>query len=220
LSLQRRILFVTAVDAETQAVRRAKAGTVVTAGIGRTNAAAATTETIVRDGPFDAVVSIGVGGALPDSSNEMLSIGDTVVATRCVYAEEGLVTPDGMFGMEGLGFPLGDFEGNAVPVDPMLLQQLSPHFATSPIATVATCSGTDDAARDIAIRTEARIEAMEGAAVVHAARRLQTAAIEVRVVSNTTGDRKRQQWDLPLALEALRTATERLSEVLLSAAAP
>ena len=44
---------------------------------------------------------------------------------------------------------------------------------------------------------------MEGAAVVHAARRLDVPAIEVRAISNTTGDRDRQQWDIAAALTAL-----------------
>ena len=44
---------------------------------------------------------------------------------------------------------------------------------------------------------------MEGAAVVHAARRLHLPAIELRTISNTTGDRDRQHWDLPGALDAM-----------------
>jgi futalosine hydrolase len=44
---------------------------------------------------------------------------------------------------------------------------------------------------------------MEGAAAVHAARRLGVAGIELRTVSNTTGDRDRQAWDLGRALAAL-----------------
>ena len=54
-----------------------------------------------------------------------------------------------------------------------------------------------------AARTKAVAEAMEGAAVVHAARRLGVPAIELRVISNTTGDRDNQKWDLAGALAAL-----------------
>ena len=46
-------------------------------------------------------------------------------------------------------------------------------------------------------------EAMEGAAVVHAAARQGAGAIELRVISNTTGDREKQQWGLEEALKAL-----------------
>jgi futalosine hydrolase len=120
--------------------------------------------------------------------------------------EEGIVTAKGFANMAGLGFPLGDFEGNAVPVDERLLDQLSAIFSIGPIATVATCSGTDAAAAEVVRRTGALAEAMEGAAVVHAARRLKVPAIELRAISNTTGDRANQQWDLQAGLAALGQA--------------
>ena len=199
-----RILVVTSVPAETEAVGSGEGVTVVTAGIGRTNAAATVTEAIVRGGgAYDAVLDAGVAGSLPDAA---LALGEAVVATACVYAEEGLVTPAGWLDMTGLGFGLGDFEGNAVPVDAGLLGRLEPRFRCGPVATVATCSGTDAAAREVVRRTGAIAEAMEGAAVVHAARRLGVPAIELRVISNTTGDRDRQQWDLRGALESLGTS--------------
>ncbi|MHC4217263.1 MAG: futalosine hydrolase [Planctomycetota bacterium] len=194
--------MVTSVPAEAEAIGSPDGAMVVMSGVGRTNAAAATTEAIVRGdaGGFDAVLNAGVGGALPDGA---LALGEAVVATTCIYAEEGLIAPDGFHDMAGLGFALGDFEGNAVPVDAQLLEKMRARFRTGPIATVATCSGTDAAARTLVLRTGAIAEAMEGAAVVHAARRLGVAGIELRVISNTTGDRDRQQWDLAGALDVL-----------------
>ena len=44
---------------------------------------------------------------------------------------------------------------------------------------------------------------MEGAAVVHAAHRVSAPAIEIRSISNTTGERESQAWDLDLALNNL-----------------
>ena len=197
------ILIVTAVDAEAQAIGEIPGATVIAGGIGRAAAASATTRAILQDGPFDAVINAGVAGALPGGG---LEIGDVVVASSCVYAEEGVMTPWGFESIETLGFRLGDFDGNSVPVDAALLELLSSLFATAPIATVATCSGTDALAAEIAERTKAVAEAMEGAAVVHAARLLDAAAIEVRTISNTTGDRDKQQWDLPRGLTALHDA--------------
>src|SRR5262249_14258648 len=148
---------------------------VVAGGIGRTNAACATTVGILRSGPFDAVISAGIAGALPGSS---LDVGDAMIASHCVYAEEGIAIPAGFRDMRELGFTLGDFEGNSVPVNESLLARLSQAFRSGAIATVATCSGTDAAAAEVVRRTGALAEAMEGAAVVHAARRLGVPAIE------------------------------------------
>lgn len=215
------ILIVTAVAAERVAIadRMPDAADVrvVEGGIGRTNAAACTTEQLLTKGPFHAVISAGVAGSLPPiGDTPPPAIGTVLVATECVYAEEGLASPDGLVDVAAMGLSLGDFTGNRVPVDQGLLQQLRASFPAGPIATVATCSGTDQAALRVARRTGAIAEAMEGAAVVHAARRLGVPAIELRAVSNRTGDRAEQRWDLSGALAALGSAADRAIRTLLA----
>jgi len=214
------LIVVVAVEKEAQAIGAIDGAQIVIAGVGRTNAASATTEAILnawKRGGIDGVISAGIGGALPAENNdETLKIGETIVASFCVYAEEGIITARGFAGMEALGFPLGDFAGNAVPVDEELLDRLSGTFRIGPIATVATCSGTADAAREVVRRTGALAEAMEGAAVVHAARRLKVPAIEIRAISNTTGDRTQQVWDLQAGLEALGRAAREATTLLVS----
>ena len=113
-----------------------------------------------------------------------------------------------------MGFALGDFPGNVVPVDQDALNSLADHFRCGPIATVATCSGTDEAARQVEQRTGAVAEAMEGAAVVHAAFRLGVGAIELRTISNTTGNRQQQIWKLDEALTALSSAVRKMAIIL------
>ena len=210
------ILIITSVDAEARAIGVHENVRVVVGGIGRANAAAATTEAILKHrGPIAGVISAGVAGALPKSK---LTHGDCLVASSCIYHEEGIICPSGFANMASLGFSLGDFEGNAVPVDEQLLDALNSVFAIGPIATVATCSGTAGAAAEVERRTGALAEAMEGAAVVHAARRLRVPAIELRTISNTTGDRSNQQWDLKRGLDALgvamRQALAKLCDVM------
>jgi futalosine hydrolase len=98
-----------------------------------------------------------------------------------------------------------------VTSDGQLLAALGiPHVQA--IATVSTCSGTNALAREIVTRTGAEVEAMEGAAVGLVASRLGVGFAEVRVISNTTGDRGSQQWDLPGALAALREWVVRAGE--------
>ncbi|MCH2144548.1 MAG: futalosine hydrolase [Phycisphaerales bacterium] len=195
-----RLLIIVAVDREADAFRSISDAVVVAGGVGRTNAAVATTRSILEEGPFDAVLSMGIAGSLPGRD---CSIGDVVVGSRAVYFEEGIETPEGFSDLASLGFPLGDFEGNEVPADPALLDRLKGLGILAPIATVATCSGTDRAAGIVAQRTGAVAEAMEGAAVLHAARVLGVPSLELRVISNTTGNRDEQVWDLPRAFEAL-----------------
>lgn len=198
--MARRILIVTAVQAEADVIGRPDGTFVVASGIGRTNAAAATTAAILSDGPFAWVISAGVAGALPKSN---LSIGDIVVANKCVYFEEGLQTTGGFQNMTKMGFSLGNFNGNEVPVDSWMLEKLGSLGIVAPIATVATCSGTDEHAALVQKRTHCACEAMEGAAVVHAANRVSAPAIEIRAISNTTGNRDSQEWNIELALKNL-----------------
>jgi futalosine hydrolase len=206
MSTAPRILVVTAVEAERDALGTACLVAphvhAVVGGIGRANAAATVGHALARS-PYAAVVSVGIAGAL---SGPDLPVGALVVASECVYVEEGIETPEGFLDMARMGFPLGDFEGNRVPVAPGLLRTFAGLGVTAPVATVATCSGTDARARMVAARTGAAAEAMEGAAVVHAARRWGVPGIEIRAISNTTGDRAAQRWDMQAGLAALGKA--------------
>jgi len=183
-------------------------------GIGKTNAAAATAMALTQH-EYRAVMSIGVAGSLPGSG---VALGDVIAATACVYADEGLESPSGFLDCHTMGFALGPFDGSAVPADPALLDLLKPFCdATGPIATVSTCSGTDARAVAVRARTRALAEAMEGAAVAHVAFRIAQlhsdrplAIGELRVVSNTTGDRDAQAWDIKRSLSRLTEVVEQL----------
>lgn len=112
-----------------------------------------------------------------------------------------------------MGFPIGGFAGSAVPVDEGVLGAIRPLAdAAGPVATVSTCSGLDSLAGQVRARTGALAEAMEGAAVGQVAHRLGIPFGELRVVSNTTGDRPRQVWDLKGALERLAAVLGLLGE--------
>jgi len=85
-----------------------------------------------------------------------------------------------------------------------------------PVACVSSCSGTDRAARAVFERTGAIVEAMEGASVALSANRIDPWLLvgELRVISNTTGDRDAQQWDLDGALNTLGEVLGRIANDL------
>ena len=199
----------------------------VGSGVGMANAAAATGWVLGRRGERDlehaAVLSLGIGGALPQGDAargepDPCAIGDVVLSEASIFADTGLRLPNDRFSTMGaVGFPLvpGDrperlngLDGleTSLPGLAALRAVLhSPHLRHGRIATVASCSSSDGAARAIVERTGAIAEAMEGAAVAVAAHTLGEAWGEVRVISNTTGDRDRQRWDLGASLDRLRT---------------
>lgn len=179
----------------------------VVTGISKANAAGAVAR-VLAPREHAAVLSLGVAGALPDSG---LNIADVVLSESSVFADEGLQVPEGFRDCAAVGFPLGLRGGAAAPMNGELLEALRPLAdAAGPIATVSTCSGTDGRAKAIRERTGALAEAMEGAAVGLVAERVAVPFGEVRVISNTTGDRDQQVWDLPRALDALSRLIGRL----------
>ena len=204
----KRLLVVAACVREAKPFREAGLSVVVS-GVGRVNAALATTLAL-ETGDFDAVLSVGFAGALPGSE---LQPGAVVIATHAVYAEEGILTPDGFEDLSSMGFELAPFfEGNAVACNVLFPKRLE-EATYGRIATVATCSGTDSTANVLAQRTGALAEAMEGAAVIHAARMLGATAGELRVISNQTGNRSEQGWNLDKADQGLGRVAKYLSVI-------
>ncbi len=188
----------------------------VLSGVGKANAAGATA-LVLDPGVHGAVLNVGIGGTLErDAPAEQLGV--VVGASESVFADEGVAGPDGFRTLAGFGFPpvpaMGDREaGDGVAGDPVLLRALAGLGVidqTGVVATVSSCSGTDAGAVGVAARTGAIVEAMEGAAVGLTAMRLGTPFAEIRVVSNTTGDRDRQVWDMPGAMAGL----ERIGAIL------
>jgi len=185
----------------------------VISGPGKVNAAAITA-LAVKPERHAAVISVGIAGSLPGSG---LAVGDVVAANACVYADEGIQTADGFEDLAAMGFPMGPWDGDGsrggstLPVAELLLgwmALLTPKLVR--IATVSTCSGTDAGAEEVVRRTGAQAEAMEGAAVAHVAALLGVPGGELRAISNTTGERSRQVWNIKAALAALERTISRI----------
>jgi futalosine hydrolase len=175
----------------------------VLSGVGKANAAAAAAS-VLDAGRHAGVLSLGIGGALPGSG---LDLGTVVIADRSTYADEGLLTEDGFVDVAAMGFAPGPdpSTGPGTPCDACVADPPGIGVRRGAVATVSTCSGTNAAAEEVVRRTGAIVEAMEGAAVGLTVRRLapELPFSEVRVVSNTTGDRGAQRWDLAGALGVL-----------------
>ncbi|HYE60941.1 MAG TPA: futalosine hydrolase [Phycisphaerales bacterium] len=176
----------------------------VITGVGKAPAAGAVAR--VLNASHKLVLSTGIAGTYGH-----LPLLATIAATHSILADEGVATPTGFDDLTALGFAPSP-HGLHIPTDPRALEALRPHCThTGPIATVSTCSGTDTLARAVSTRTGALAEAMEGAAVALVAERLSVPFAELRVISNTTGDRPNQTWRMR---EALSTLTSVIGSVL------
>ncbi|MEJ2698146.1 MAG: futalosine hydrolase [Desulfuromonadales bacterium] len=186
-------------------------------GVGKAAAAASVTSLVEMFHPSSLIV-FGCAGAYPGSS---LAVGDLALATEEIYGDEGSMTPEGFRDLEFLGLPLVERNGlrlfNRFPVDPSLLKKARPFLeqtssetgralVSGPFVTVSTCSGTDSAGREMAVRTGGICENMEGAAAAQVCALHGVPFLEVRGISNLAEDRDITRWDLKRGAEIAQIA--------------
>jgi futalosine hydrolase len=219
-----KILIMTAVDAEQQAVLRGLDGyegaDVQLAGVGPASAAASTATALARavqtaDGPYSLVLSAGIGGGFA----EVAGVGSLVVASEIIAADLGAETPDGFAGVDELGFgsPRIAVADELAARWAAALREAGLPVHHGPILTLSTVTGTAETAQRLAKRYPgAGAEAMEGFGVAEAARQFGVPVLELRAVSNAVGPRQRELWKIGDALQALEQACAKLPEVLQS----
>ncbi len=174
-------------------------------GVGKVAAAMHTTQLLLTRRP-SWLLLIGVCGAYPGSG---LAVGGLCLVGEELLADEGVAQADGGFvdiASMGLG-TIGPFAG-----DPERTRALAEMLAIPVVrgATVSNCSGNDPLAAALAARSAAAIETMEGAAVFQVCAQLGVPAVQLRCVSNRTGDRARGGWDLRGAVDHLHGAVRTL----------
>lgn len=159
-----------------------------------------------------AVLQLGVCGAYPArhlrSGLEALSVLDTCVVASETMVDEGVQTPTGFLDLAQLGLAepgpiVADVERSGAIASLLGCPQVAG-------ATVSTGAGTEALSQGYAARSGAQVESMEGGAVAAVCRRFGVAHVQLRVVSNRTGDRGLAGWDLDGAIERLTIAVERV----------
>ena len=176
-------------------------------GVGKAAAAMRTTQLLMtRRPPW--VLLIGVCGAYPGSG---LEVGGLCLVGEDVLADEGVALADGGFiDLTRMGFGATLFVG-----DPARTRALAAELAAPVVrgATVSSCSGSDALACSLAARSGAQVETMEGAAVLQVCQHLGVPVVQLRAVSNRTGERARGGWDLRGAVDRLHAGVRALADV-------
>jgi futalosine hydrolase len=200
-----RLLVVTAVPAERDALRAGCGSgvlTVAAVGVGPAAAAAGTARLLALAGtPYRAVLSAGIGGGFRGRAEP----GATVLASVSIAADLGADSPDGYLSLDELGFGT-----TRAPVDPDLyaaLRAALPEAVPGAVLTVSTVTGTAPVAAALAQRhPDAVAEAMEGFGAATAAGQAGVPFAELRTISNVVGPRDRTGWRIAEALAALAEA--------------
>ncbi|WJH32968.1 futalosine hydrolase [Paenibacillus sp. CC-CFT747] len=211
-----RVLIMTAVDAERQAVLRGLAGdprfAAALAGVGPASAAARTMAALADGPPCRLVVSAGIAGGFAGAA----AVETLVVADAVIAADLGAETPDGFRRVDELGFgeSLAAVDAALAARAAGALQAAGLPVRLGPVLTVSTVTGTAATAMELAARFPgAAAEAMEGYGVAVAAALRGVPVLEIRAVSNAVGPRDRSAWRMKEALAALEQAFAVLREV-------
>jgi len=193
---------------------------VVYTGVGKASAAGGVSR-VLDPNRHLGVLSVGIAGGMSKLKyGDGCGVLDVVCADSSAFADEGVGSSDAFISCAELGF--APFDVSGVDSDSLIhnegviewLAGFSDYTGT--IACVSMCSGTNDLAEQVAVRTGAIAEAMEGAAVCLAAHRIDQTLLtgELRVISNLTGDRENQQWNLDGALSKLTQVLGRVINTL------
>jgi len=178
-------------------------------GIGKINAGAATAVMIERHQP-QLVINTGCAGAYIDSG---LSIGDLVVASEEVLADEGVIVEEGWQDLRYMSLPILESGGrpcfNTIPLSRQASEkamQLADYHGfflmRGRFATVSTCSGTVQRGQELSRHWNVIAENMEGAAVAQICRRYGRDCLEIRGISNLVEERNLEKWEIKRAVEA------------------
>ena len=178
-------------------------------GVGKVNAAAATAVMIDRYQP-QLVINTGCAGAYIGSG---LAVGNLVVASEEVLADDGVILEDGWKDLRYMNLPsVGNGGGSCYNLLPLSRQaaekamQLADYYGVvlmrGRFATVSTCSGTSQYGAELSARWNALVESMEGAAVAQVCVRCGVDCLEIRGISNQVEERDLKKWDIPRAVEA------------------
>lgn len=214
--LSKRVLVVTSVSAEKDAVLRGLQGDgrfdVLVAGVG-VAAAAAFTATALTAFEYGLVINAGIGGGFVGKAE----VGSLVVANEIIAADLGAETSEGFCSLDELGFGF-----TRIHVDAGLMTWVTEAMRAAgllvtagPVLTVSTVTGTAATAIELAKRVPgATAEAMEGYGVATSARNCGLPILEIRAISNAVGPRDRSAWRIKEALDVLESASSVLLEVL------
>lgn len=212
----KRVLVMTAVEAEREAVARGLGGDgrfdVKLAGVGPAQAAANTAAALAA-ADYSLVISAGIAGGFAGQTD----VGGLVVSSEIVAADLGVETPEGFIGVDELGFGSARIAVDRAIADRLAdaLREAGLPACCGPIVTVSTATGTAATASALAGRVPgAAAEGMEGFGVATAAQLRGLPVLEIRAISNPVGPRDRASWKIREALDALQAAGPILLEVL------
>ncbi len=155
---------------------------------------------------YSLVVDTGIAGSLSDS----LRIGDVVNVVEEELADPGIEKENEILTLFDSGF----MQADEFPFENRVLKADADHYASFlPRVKGVTSNishGRESSIIELKNRFSASVESMEGAAVFFVCRWLGVPCLQIRAISNRVEPRSVASWDIPLALENLKNALQKV----------
>lgn len=156
--------------------------------------------------PLQTVLLCGCGGSYPGSD---LQNGDLALASEEIFGDLGVALREDFIHLTELGIPqqAGQMllaQPNYPLQSPLteMARKILPQAAYGPFVSLNSCSGHEKLSEQLAQRCSGICENMEGAAAAQVCHEYQIPLLELRGISNPTGTRDSDQWEIRRGAEA------------------
>lgn len=221
-----RILLVTATSSEADALKMISGVQIITegfsfegneivpivTGVGTVATAWALTRNFTSGLIPDLAINIGIAGSYRDD----IRTGEVVVPVSDCFADAGVETISGFLTLAEAGLADPDafpFRSGRIFSENRFVSGAVERLRPVNAITVNMATGTQNNIKMMSERYHPDIETMEGAAFFYVCSKEKIPFLAIRAISNRVEPRKRQKWDIPLAISNL---ADKLGEVLLS----
>lgn len=174
-------------------------------GVGQTAMSLQLTRLLERY-PIQAVLLCGCGGSYPNSG---LQNGDLALASEEIFGDLGVSLEADFIPLAELDIPRQSGQmlplQQSYPLQSPLTERarkILPHAAYGPFVSVNSCSGHPALSEQLAKRCNGICENMEGAAAAQVCHEYRLPLLELRGISNPTGTRDSDRWELKRGVEA------------------
>ncbi len=164
---------------------------------------------------YDLVVNIGIAGSYAFNDTKegpaLFPMGSSAIIEKEYFGDLGFETIFGfqtLFQYEILDADVFPFKGGALYRKPLenRFEEFLNRYKKATGVTVQTVTGNPNRKEELCKQFNPHIESMEGAAVYYVCLLENIDCFELRTVSNEVGERNREKWNTPLALESLKRA--------------
>lgn len=161
---------------------------------------------VLMNNKYELVLCIGIAGSLYPN----LEIGEVVNVVSEEFADLGIENKEGFLTL----FESGFIDGNEFPFEHGVLtaSQNDSLFQLKKVRGITTgkSHGKTSSIAEIHEKFNAQVETMEGAAVFYVCNWLGVECLQIRAISNLVEKNDPQQWNIPLALDNLKTSVLQL----------